>query len=239
MTYYDDIRAMLAVQGLTPAAKLILVYLYDRQGGNGHSWPSIARISRECGGLARSTVVESLQALEKTGLMRIDRPGKPSIKQSNSYSISLTGLKIEPVETPNRSENPTGTGRKIRPELVGNSDPNESLTNSINEQKIIFDNSRKIYPGRKRGLSVEFEAFKEAVKDWRDVLPLLEPAIRAYAAHCESLKAIGQFCPNHKDFCRWLKNRCWETEYPDPMGGATREATETEIDSLLGMTENE
>ena len=223
MTYFDDIRSILAVQGLSPAAKLVFIYLYDRQGGNGHSWPSIATISRGCGGLARSTVVESLHSIEKAGLLKIERPGKPSIKESNHYSIDLTGMKIEPVQTPNQYEIQTSTGTKIRPELVRNSGPIRSLTNQQTNQKVIFDNSRKIYPGRKRGLSAEFDAFQKTVKDWRDVLPILETSVSAYITHCEHLTATGQFCPHHKDFCRWLRNRCWEIEYPDPLAGGQNE----------------
>lgn len=213
MTYYSDIRAILAVQGLPPAAKLVFIYLYDRQGGNGAAWPSLTTIGKECGGLARSTVVESLQAIEKAGLLKIERSSRPCQKITNRYSVNMTGLKIEPVKTPDWSENPTSTGTKNLPVLVGKSDPNVSLTKSINDPKAIFDNSRKIYPGRKRGLDVEFEAFKKAVNDWREVLPILEPSIRAYKAHCEHLKVTGQFCPGHKDFGRWLGGRCWEFEF--------------------------
>lgn len=236
MTYFDDIRAMLGVKGLSPAAKLVFIYLYDRQGGNGHSWPSIATIEKDCC-ITRPTVVRAIKNLNENGYLTIERPENPSIGHSNRYAVTSKILK--PVKKFNQLKNDTGTGKNLLPEPVKKFNPNESLTKSINEQKIIFDNSRKIYPGRKRGLSVEFDAFKKAVKDWRDIIPILEPSIRAYAAHCEQLKATGQFCPNHKDFCRWLKNRCWETEYPDPMAGATREATETEIDKLLGTDDDE
>ena len=228
MTYFDDIRSLLAIQGLSPSAKLVLIYLYDRQGGNGAAWPSITTISRECC-ISRQSVLNAIKSLEAAGLLKVKTAKRPSIKESNRYSVILTSLKFRPVDGDNQSKNLTRTSQKFRPEPVKNLDSNDSINESTNEPKAIFDNSRKIYPGRKRGLEVEFAAFKKAVKDWRDVLPLLEPAIRKYNAHCENLKATGQFCPNHKDFCRWLKNRCWEEEYPDPMEdafGCTEEEAE-------------
>lgn len=107
------------------------------------------------------------------------------------------------------------------------------------ELKILFNVARKLYPGQKDGLDVEFAAFKKAVKDWRDITPILEPAIQKYISYRAHLIETGQFCPNNKNFCRWLKKRCWETEYPDLMAGATRETTEAEFDRLLGTTADE
>ncbi len=40
----------------------------------------------------------------------------------------------------------------------------------------IFEQSRQLYPGTKRGGQTEFGNFKRH-KDWKTVLPLLKPAV--------------------------------------------------------------
>jgi len=276
MTYFDDIRLILAVQWLSPAAKLVFIYLYDRQGGNGHSWPSIATISRDCGGLARSTVVQSLQAIEKAGLLAIERPGKPSINQSNRYSINLTSLKIEPVEPPNQSENQTSTGMKIipvepnqseihtrtgtkfEPELVRNSDPNVSSTESINESEDIdlFGQAEPKEEITPEGFLEHWNTFdrlptvRAFSKERRDKLAARAKE-QTFKTHWREIvrKLAGSAFHTGNNDRGWRASVDWilknDTNYlkilelPDPMDGVTREADESEIDLLLGVASDE
>jgi hypothetical protein len=148
--YFDTIRAILGLRTITASGKLVLICLYDKQGGNGHSWPSMTAIQKACG-LARSTVVAGLAELTKAGFISVTKAGKPSVRESNHYSVNLelvrksnqsmpsTGTKIEPEPVrnsdqleSNQSENRTRTGTKIGPELVRNSDPNVSYNDSLN-----------------------------------------------------------------------------------------------------------
>lgn len=149
--YFDTVRAILAVRKITASAKLVLIHLFDKQGGNGHSWPSISTIQEACG-LARSTVVAGLAELTKAGFIEVTKPTKPSVRESNRYSVNLelvrnsnqsmpsTGMKIEPepVRNPdqlegNQSEIQTRTGTESGPELVRKSDPNVSVNDSVND----------------------------------------------------------------------------------------------------------
>jgi len=43
----------------------------------------------------------------------------------------------------------------------------------------IFEEARNVYPGNKRGSETEYDNFVKKHKDWKDVLPLLKPAIEA------------------------------------------------------------
>jgi len=151
--HFQAVRDMLALRGVTASAKLVLLYLFDRQGGNGHSWPSISTIQQGCG-LARSTVIAAVAELTKTGFIEVVKPTKPSVRESNSYRVRLelvresnqstpsTGTKIEPEPVrnsdqsgANQSEIHTRTGTEIGPELVRNSDPNVSVNDSSNDSK--------------------------------------------------------------------------------------------------------
>lgn len=78
---------------LGPFDWIVMMYLKDRQGKNGHAWPSIATIARECK-IGRNTVLRSLATLESTGWITTERgPGT-----SNRYAVQ---------QEPNQS--PTGT----------------------------------------------------------------------------------------------------------------------------------
>lgn len=79
-----------------------------------------------------------------------------------------------------------------------------------------FEAARLLYPGRKRGLATEFCDFRSSpkIKDWKNVLPLLVPAIERQIEEKLLLNASQEFCPKWPDFERWIKNRRWEDSTP-------------------------
>jgi hypothetical protein len=146
MTYFDTIREIIAMPGLTASAKIVLLYLHDRQGQNGYAWPSIGTICRDCN-LPRQTVIDSLTRLKNETYISVETPEHPAIGRTNHYSVNLTSTKTVPVEKVNQYENRTrtstkslpvesgnqyekhtGTGTKSVPELVRKIDSNVSLT---------------------------------------------------------------------------------------------------------------
>lgn len=88
-----------------------------------------------------------------------------------------------------------------------------SNDNPKNDLSECFDFFRKIYPGTKRGLITEFENFKKKHKDWKDVLPLLLPAIKKEIAWHEEKQRKKEFCPEYKMLQTWINKRCWEQEF--------------------------
>jgi len=93
--------------------------------------------------------------------------------------------------------------------------PYSSSSSSVTEKeklkkaKEIFEQARKIYPGTKRGLDTEFVYFCKMHKDWRDVLPLLKPAIERQISYRKKAKG---FVPEWKHFKTWLYSKSWEEE---------------------------
>lgn len=84
---------------------------------------------------------------------------------------------------------------------------------SDDELEKLFDEFRRAYPTQKRGLQTEFANFKKKHKDWKEVLPLLLPAIQAEIAWHEEKQRKKEFCPQYKNFQTWVNNRCWEQEF--------------------------
>lgn len=89
----------------------------------------------------------------------------------------------------------------------------------------VFDEARKIYPGTKRGNQTEFENFFKKHKDWKEVLPLLKPAIEKQITWRKNAKG-SDFVPAWKNFKTWINNRCWEDEVkiPEPKSPENKHA---------------
>lgn len=77
-------------------------------------------------------------------------------------------------------------------------------------EQVTFEKARKLYPGAKRGFDKEFVNFKKKHRDWREVLPLLEPAIQNQIRWRET--ANGEFRPPWKNFPTWINSGWWEFE---------------------------
>ena len=77
------------------------------------------------------------------------------------------------------------------------------------EQEMLFEQSRLLFPGTKRGSQTEFDNFKKH-KDWKNVLPLLKPAVERQIQW--RLNSNGDFRPGWKNFRTWINRTCWEDE---------------------------
>lgn len=102
-----------------------------------------------------------------------------------------------------------------------------------------FDAFRKAYPGTKRGFKAEFDNFKRKnPKTWREIIPLLTPALERLIEWHEQSIAAGQFTPNYKNLATWLNQQCWTEELPEiivnpitPRNNGTTAINHTSIDA--------
>lgn len=76
----------------------------------------------------------------------------------------------------------------------------------------LFSKFRDLYPGTKEGLSTEYERFQKKHKDWKEILPLLLPAVRNQIAQRKLMNNNEDFVPHWKHLKTWINNHCWETE---------------------------
>jgi len=93
------------------------------------------------------------------------------------------------------------------------------------ESKEFFDNCRKLYPGRTKGLEIEFSNFlkKYHKSEWSTFNPITDliEIKKAIFSQMNERKLIKKhrpdyFIPQWKHFSTWVNNRCWE-ESPDPI----------------------
>lgn len=77
-----------------------------------------------------------------------------------------------------------------------------------------FEEFRKAYKGSKRGLAVEFENFKKKNPNWREIVPLLMPALQRLEEWRKNAEAAGEFVPSWANLQTWINQKRWTEELP-------------------------
>lgn len=104
----------------------------------------------------------------------------------------------------------------------GGSKPEANKDKDVNKDKdiIFFKSAIEKFGGTKRGPATELEDLKKKHKDWKDILPLIGPAIENQIAYRDHKRAAGVFVPEWKNLKTWLSQRCWEQTMEAPAARA-------------------
>jgi len=82
------------------------------------------------------------------------------------------------------------------------------------ELKLEFEKARKLYPGVKRGLDIEFAYLKKIhKKTWRDIIPKLVPAINYRIQVAEMKDQEGEFFPEWAHFKTYIYQSKWTESF--------------------------
>jgi DNA-binding transcriptional ArsR family regulator len=219
------------------SALCVLAYLSWRQGNKKTSWPSVERIADDLQ-LDIRTVKRALRILEYKGLISRTYPDRQGRGLKVEYSVILKG-----GITTTLSGKKGGTG--VQERVAFPSQLEGCIRNNYNKEHTTkgadcflndFDQARKLYPGVKRGCDTEFADFKKKYRDWKEVLPLLVPAIENQIQCRADKEESGAWVPNWKNFRTWLNQRCWEIEESGDQSTenvrGTHDATEEDIAKL-------
>lgn len=104
------------------------------------------------------------------------------------------------------------------------------------ESKKFFDKCRKLYPGRSKGLEIEFSNFlkKYNRSEWSSFNPIMDliEIKKAIVSQMNERDLIKKhrpdyFLPQWKHFSTWINSRCWE-ESSDPIMEEIMEEVEAE-----------
>lgn len=150
--------------------------------------------------------------------MDMDESKYQKVVQRNKLNGSKGGRPTREEST----QNPLGL-KKARKPCNDNDNGNE---NDSKIEKLSTDNSKqdlsvweemfrtfmKAYPGRKEGFSYTFESFRKKNKHWKEILPLLLPALQKEIAWRSTKDPDKEFVPQWKNLSTWLNKRCWEQE---------------------------
>lgn len=132
--------------------------------------------------------------------------------EKNAKRISEWREKQEVIENVTRSESVRNTPK------VNESKVNESKHNEIEESQYLekFEKFRILYPGLKKGLSVEFGNFAKKHKDYKNIIDSGE-LIRGLESQIAFRKALLEkkesypklFIEEWKHLTTWINQSCW------------------------------
>ncbi len=105
-----------------------------------------------------------------------------------------------------------GNGEQNGEQKETKTETDNNEENAKKKHMSIFDEAKKIYPGKKRGLQTEYDDFSKKHKDYSTVIHLLKPAIEKQINHRDYLIKRKEFVPAWKNFKTWINQRCWEEE---------------------------
>ena len=83
-------------------------------------------------------------------------------------------------------------------------------TDTDTDTEDIFENFRKLYPGKKRGLDTEYKNFKGKHSDWKDVVYILYTSLEQQITQKKKDKADNKFVPEWPHLQTYINNRRWE-----------------------------
>lgn len=108
----------------------------------------------------------------------------------------------------------------------------------LSELEKQFEEFRKAYPGRKRGLDTELSAFKRKYKNWKEIIPLLMPALQRLIEYNKAAHAAGQWTASFANLSTWLYQARWEEELPE-VASQTVKTAATELPKTASAADYE
>ncbi len=160
-------------------------------------------------GLTVKCIRTSLKHLEETGEVGTERARKGTRLSICKYDTYQSLDLVKGREKANEGQAKGTEGATNKKE--------KNLKNE--EEKSIFDYFRRGYKnlgGTVRGNETEFSNFIKKHKDWKEVLPDLDPLLMCIANQKQALRIAGKFVPEWKNLSTWINQRCWEDEQVSP-----------------------
>lgn len=184
--------------------------------------------------LSEQQIRTCLDKLQKTGYITIKSTNKYSIiticdygswkcedelinQQNNQQSTSnqpAINQQITTIEEIKELKEEINKLRKEKEELTNVSKKKEKSSDLESE----FDDFRKKYKkygGRVRGLDTELGNLKKKHADWREIIPLLSPALEKENAERHTAELQGMFFPQMKNLQTYINSRSWESYADD------------------------
>lgn len=141
---------------------------------------------------------------------QVNTTDTPNTTDTNVFnSIQKIQMNTSDTDNDNDNDNDNVNDNEIK-------EKNKKEICALSELEKQFEEFRKAYPGTKRGFKAEFDNFKRKnPKTWREIIPLLAPALERLIEWHERSIAAGQFTPNYKNLATWLNQQCWTEELPE------------------------
>ena len=138
------------------------------------------------------------------------------ISEQCTDTLNTTADNLADSLTDNLADSPADTNKEYKNIRSNNiKKQTKSEDEKFPDLEAAFEVFRKAYPGTKRGYKIEFENLKKKYpKSWREIVPLLLPAIEREIKHHEDATAGGMFVPAYAHLATWINQARWTSEFP-------------------------
>jgi hypothetical protein len=161
-------------------------------------------------GVSANSLKTARNRLIQAGFIKVVIGGK-SHGDKSRYQILTPNLYPNLIPKPYPNLYPNLIPKTSEHPIKSNSPDRAKLNQTKQEEKKeIFDEFRKIYPGKKRGNETEFENFCKKHKDWESVINLLKPAIESQITDIEVKVKSSKWVPEWANLQTWINQRRWE-----------------------------
>jgi len=160
-------------------------------------------------GLSPHKIRSGLKRLKSTSEITIQSTNRFSlitICQYETYSDNL-GQDNQPERQP-----PTNGAPAKRQQSATNKNVKKEKNVKYKKELSIFNSFRGKFPGPKRGNETEFANFKKKHSNWKNILPLLEPALEKQKKARAAKVSADQWVPSQAALAVWINQSRWEIE---------------------------
>lgn len=167
-------------------------------------------------GVGHNTVIAFLKMLQEEKMITKTSMRNISIITICNYEKHQAADNLADNLADNVADSPADTNKEIKNiRNIIDKKQTKSDDEDFSELETAFEDFRKVYPGTKRGHKIEFENFKKKYpKTWREIIPLLLPAIKREIKYHEDAMTAGRFVPSYKHLQTWINQSGWDTEFP-------------------------
>ncbi|MCM1005081.1 MAG: DUF6291 domain-containing protein [Prevotella sp.] len=135
--------------------------------------------------------------------------------QANQANASFAKQNLQQLPLPcineNKPENENETKNENELDLKKSSKKSEC---AFSKEEKEFEAFRVAYPGTKGGFNTEFKNFKSKYpQEWRNIVPLLMPALVRMENWRRQARKKGIFVPNHAHLSTWINQARWNQEF--------------------------
>ena len=148
-------------------------------------------------------------ASEKDRQVYLRQKQRESRRKRRCQQVSTSVNKNIPSDSDSNSDSDSDSNKEEKKKKEKEKEKKINISDDLLKE---FEAARKLYPGDKRGTDTELLNLMKKHKDWRGVIPALEPAIELQIAHREEMVRKKEFVPSWKHFKTYINNRSWESK---------------------------
>lgn len=205
---------------LKPLAKMAFSFIKKEMDYNRERYESVVEKRKLAGKRSAESRLQNQQMT--TSVEDVQQNQQVSTNSTHVESVQQNQhMSTKPTYNDNDNVNDNDIKKQSKKSVSVENSESQGSEKKPSKLETEFEKFRQEYPGTKRGPGVELENFKKKYPGrWKDIIPLLMPAVQRLIAHHNAAEEGRRrdpnvFVPNYPHLSTWLNNARWEDEFPE------------------------